>query len=469
MDRIITRFAPSPTGYLHLGSIRTALINYIISKKAKQKFPNSKFLLRIEDTDKLRSNEKYSENIISGLNWLGIQWDEEIIYQSQRFSRHKEIALSLLKFNLAFKCVCTSEELEFKRKLNEKKNISIKRLCDKCENNKNIQLLENNYCIRIKIPNEPRTLIKDLIQGNVEIKNKELDNFILLRQDNTPTYMLSVVVDDHDMNVNTIIRGNDHFNNAFRHIQIYKHLGWKIPQYAHLPLIHGEDGSKLSKRHGAVDINKLKNIGYLPKAIINNLILLGWSPKKDKEIIDIEEIIKKFEIQNLSKSSSIFDYKKLKYFNNYYIQEVNGFDYLEKFINSEGSTKQYLIKDKDKIKIIFETYKDKIKTLNEFIDIINIYLDEEFVVKNNNILDKNFKILVSLFLTNLQKIEVWKNDELDLCLKTFISEKKIKFSSFGKPLRYILTKNVVGPPIISIFLILGKENTLIRMNKYINS
>ena len=191
--------------------------------------------------------------------------------------------------------------------------------------------------------------------------------------------------------------------------------------------------------------------------------------KKNNEIIDIKEIIEIFEIKNLSKSSSIFNYKKLEYFNNYYIQKDCGFKYFEKYISKENLIKKYLIKDKEKIKMIFDTYKEKIKLLNEFIDIIKIYFDEEFIIQNNKILDKSFKNLISTFFNNLQKIDDWKNDKLELCLKNFISEKKIKFSSFGKPFRYILTNNVDGPPISSIFLILGKKNTLIRINKYINS
>ena len=290
----------------------------------------------------------------------------------------------------------------------------------------------------------------------------------MLRQDHTPTYMLSVVVDDHDMNVNTIIRGDDHFNNAFRHIQIYKHLEWKIPKYAHMPLIHGEDGSKLSKRHGTFNINELKQTGYLPKAIINSLILLGWSPKKENEIIDIEEIIQLFQIKDLSKSSSLFDHKKLKYFNSYYIQKEDSFDYFIKFIDKEKSIKKYLIQDKDKIKEIFNSYKEKVKTLNEFNEIIKIYFEENFTIIPNKILNENFKILLGNFFKNLQLINEWKNDELESCLKKFIYEKKIKFSSFGKPLRYILTNKVDGPPINSIIAILGKKNTLIRMKQYIN-
>ena len=323
---IITRFAPSPTGNLHIGSARTALINFIISKQD----PLSRFYIRIEDTDKKRSKSEFTENILNGLKWLRINWDNKIQVQSQRIKRHQEIAYKLLEENFAYKCICSQELLEKQRELIKTNKEISKKICTTCKDNNDIQKLNEGYVIRIKLPDEGSINIQDKIQDSVSVSNKELDDFIILRKDQTPTYMLSVVVDDNDLGVNFVIRGDDHLNNTFRQYYIYKYLNWKIPKYAHMPLIHGEDGTKLSKRHGAVDILDFKNKGYLSEAIINNLILLGWSPNKEKEIIQINEIIKKFEIKKLSKSSSIFSYKKLNFFNNYYLREKNGF---EKFIN----------------------------------------------------------------------------------------------------------------------------------------
>ena len=263
MNAIITRFAPSPTGNLHIGGVRTALLNYVITQKAKKKFPKSKFLLRIEDTDKIRSNNEFKNNIIDELNWMGFHHDDEPYIQSERIKRHQEVALDLLENNKAFKCICKPAELEKKRNENMKKHTNVKRLCAKCENSHDVQKLKNGYVIRIKIPNSENITLTDLVQGGITVENQEIDNFIILRNDGTPTYMLAVVVDDFDMGVNLIIRGDDHLNNSFRQFYIYKNMHWPIPQYAHIPLIHGEDGKKLSKRHGVLNISEFKKKGYL--------------------------------------------------------------------------------------------------------------------------------------------------------------------------------------------------------------
>ena len=293
MTMLKTRFAPSPTGNLHLGGARTALINYIVSKKSA----SSKFYLRIEDTDHERSKQEYTDNITNSLKWLGLNWDEEIQVQSKRLSRHQEIARELLQKKQAFKCVCSEEKIANIRKLiKENKNYS-KKICTECKNDNDIQSKSEGFVVRLDVPDEGNLKIKDTIQGDVTVSNLELDDFILLRKDQSPTYMLSVVVDDHDLGVNYIIRGDDHFINTFRQYYIYKFMNWDIPQYAHIPLIHGEDGTKLSKRHGAVNILDLKKDGYLKEAIINNLILLGWSNNQEKsETIELEEIIENFEI-----------------------------------------------------------------------------------------------------------------------------------------------------------------------------
>ena len=468
MKEIVARFAPSPTGFLHIGGIRTALINYVYIEKAKLSNPNSKLLLRIEDTDKIRSKEFYLESILKGLDWIGIKWHGDTFIQSKNSDRHKEIAFNLLDNNNAFKCICSQEDLQLKRDENLKKNISVKRLCDKCEDDNYIQSLEKNFCIRIKIPKDGKISINDKIQGIINIENKEIDNFILLRNDGSPTYMLSVVVDDHDMGVNSIIRGNDHLNNTFRQLYIYKHLKWDFPEYCHLPLIHGEDGGKLSKRHGAVDINEFKNKGYLPEAIINNLILLGWSPNKKNEIIEIEEIIKIFEIKKLSKSPSIFDYKKLNFFNNYFLQKDKNLEYFKNYIESNKNLDFYFKKDKEKMKKIFEVYKKKIDKYSDLEQIIKIYYDDIFEIKNTKILDKKFNILLKDLLKNLDKIKIWNNLNIEECINNFVKKNNIKFILLGKPLRLILINDQNGPPINEILYILGKENTFIRLNKYIN-
>ena len=330
------------------------------------------------------------------------------------------------------------------------------------------QLLEKDYCIRINIPNFGKLSVLDKIQGEVVVENKEIDNFILLRKDGTPTYMLSVVVDDHDMGVNMIIRGDDHLNNIFRQLHIYKSLQWDFPTYAHQPLIHGDDGLKLSKRHGAVDINEFKKKGYLPQSIINNLILLGWSPKKDDENIEIEEIIKTFELEKMSKSSSIFDYNKLNHFNNFYLQKEENYKYFEKYINENSILKTFFNLDQIKMKKLFSIYKKNINFYSELENIAKIYYDEEFKTILNNELDENFNIILKDFIKHLDFIDVWSKDNLKNCINKFLELKKIKFAIFGKPIRLVLTNLKEGPPINDILFILGKKNSFLRLNNYIN-
>ena len=467
MNAIITRFAPSPTGNLHIGGVRTALLNYVITQKAKKKFPKSKFLLRIEDTDKIRSNNEFKNNIIDELNWMGFHHDDEPYIQSERIKRHQEVALDLLENNKAFKCICKPAELEKKRNENTKNHTNVKRLCTKCENNHDVQKLKNGYVIRIKIPNSENITLTDLVQGGITVENQEIDNFIILRNDGTPTYMLAVVVDDFDMGVNLIIRGDDHLNNSFRQFYIYKNMHWPIPQYAHIPLIHGEDGKKLSKRHGALNICEFKEKGYLQKAIINNLILLGWAPSNDDEIISLEEIINNFEIKNLSKSSSIFNYDKLNYFNSYYLRKDANVKYCHDYYQTNPQLKTFYRKDKEKLKRIFNIYKTKINYYKELENISSIYFEENFVTKKNILLNKEFKELLKKCIILLENLDLWENMKIEDLIKNFINTNKIKFISFGKPLRFTLINLENGPAVSDIFFILGKKNSILRLNNYI--
>ena len=469
MDTIVTRFAPSPTGYLHIGGIRTALINYILVNQSKKTNSDSKFILRIEDTDKKRSKKEYVNSIVEGLKWLGIEWDDQIYYQSKRISRHQEVALKLLETKNAYKCVCTQETINKLRIEKLKKNLNIKHLCENCESNQDIQNLKENYCIRIKIPKNGNIFINDIVQGNISVKNYEIDNYVILRNDNSPTYMLSVVVDDYDMQVNTIVRGDDHLNNSFRQYYLYEYLGWKHPKYAHLPLIHGLDGSKLSKRHGAININEFKKIGYLPKAIINYLILLGWSPKKNNEIIEFNEIIDKFNIKDISKSSSRFDYTKLNFLNNFYLQQEDNFKDFELFIKHNDSIKLYLNTNIEKIKDIYSAHKRKIKVFNELVEIIKIYFDKEFVTQPNVVLDDNFNKILSKFFIQLKTINNWNENNIEICIKNFIKKENLKLSFFGKPLRHLLTNNKDGISLGLVMMILGKDLTILRINNYLNN
>ena len=463
MTPIITRFAPSPTGNLHIGSARTALINFIVN----QQNPLSKFYIRIEDTDKERSRSEFSQNILKGLEWLGLNWENEIQIQSQRIKRHQEIANKLLENKFAYKCICSEEKLKTQRELiKSNKNLS-KKICTECKINSEVQELKEGFVIRIKIPDDGSLKIEDKIQGNVEVLNKELDDFILLRKDHSPTYMLSVVVDDNDLGVNFIIRGDDHLNNTFRQNYIYKFLNWNSPVYAHIPLIHGEDGSKLSKRHGAVDVLDFKEKGYLPEAIINNLILLGWSPGKENELIDINEIIEKFEITKLSKSSSIFSYKKLNFFNNYYLRNQSGLNKFLEYCKNNKKLKDLILKNENKIKTIFEVYKKDLNNFAEILDIVDVYFDKNFKLDQNEVFSDEFKSLYKDFLNSISNIDNWDRENIQNTISDFLNLKNIKFPILGKPIRFLMTNSYNGPSISDIFLILGKKDSIDRLNQYI--
>ena len=463
MTPIITRFAPSPTGNLHIGSARTALINFIVN----QQNPLSKFYIRIEDTDKERSRSEFSQNILKGLEWLGLNWENEIQIQSQRIKRHQEIANKLLENKFAYKCICSEEKLKTQRELiKSNKNLS-KKICTECKINSEVQELKEGFVIRIKIPDDGSLKIEDKIQGSVEVLNKELDDFILLRKDHSPTYMLSVVVDDNDLGVNFIIRGDDHLNNTFRQNYIYKYLNWNSPVYAHIPLIHGEDGSKLSKRHGSVDVLDFKENGYLSEAIINNLILLGWSPGKENELIDINEIIEKFEITKLSKSSSIFSYKKLNFFNNYYLRNQSGLNKFLEYCKNNKKLKDLILKNENKIKTIFEVYKKDLNNFAEILDIVDVYFDKNFTHDPNEVFSDEFKSLYKDFLDSISNIDNWDRENIQNTISDFLNLKNIKFPILGKPIRFLMTNSYNGPSISDIFLILGKKDSIDRLNQYI--
>ena len=463
MTQYITRFAPSPTGNLHIGSARTAILNYIITKQT----PSSKFYLRIEDTDKIRSKNEFKENILNGLSWLGIQWEKDVQIQSKRIRRHQEIVKYLLDQKFAYKCNCSEEKLDEKRLLIKKNKENSKKICKDCKNNDETQNLSEGFVVRLKIPDEGELIIKDKIQGNVVVKNKELDDFILLRKDQTPTYMLSVVVDDNDLGVNFIIRGDDHLNNAFRQFYIYKFLNWKIPDYAHIPLIHGEDGSKLSKRHGAVDVLEFKRKGYLKEAIINNLILLGWSPKNSNEIIEFNEIIDLFDINSISKSSSIFSYKKLNFFNNHYLRKNSNLKEFEKYCLINNKLKILIQMNKNKMDKIFETYKKDLNNFSDLTNIVDVYFDENYKFNSNEILGEEFEKIYSDFMKMISDIEKWTRESIQKNIEDFLKFHNLKFPVLGKPIRFLLINSYSGPSISDIFVILGKKDSIERLNQYI--
>ena len=334
--KTVTRFAPSPTGNLHIGSVRTALFNWLFAKNTK-----GKFLLRIEDTDKERSTKESINKILDGLKWLDLKWDDDVVYQSKNQKRHKELAEELLSKGLAYKCFCSEDDLNKMRE--EAKILKKPYRYNRMWREKNPNEAPKNIepVIRIKAPIKGESVIDDIIQGTITVSNEEMDDFIIMRSDGTPTYMLSVVADDYDMEVTHIVRGHDHLTNTFRQNIIYDALKWGKPKTAHIPLIHGSDGSKMSKRHGAIDVEEYKNKGILPKALINYMLRLGWS-HGDDEIISLEKAIKWFSLEKIGKSPAKFDNDKLISVNSHYIKELDNnkiISFLENYYNKEYKIK----------------------------------------------------------------------------------------------------------------------------------
>ena len=454
---VITRFAPSPTGQLHIGGARTALFNYLYSKNQK-----GKFLLRIEDTDKERSKKIYENQIIDSLSWLGVNFDDNVFYQSQNIKKHIEVANQLLKNNFAYKCYCTQEELDQKREI--AKQNSVNYIYDgKCRDLREEKNLP--YVVRLKIEKNKKIMLYDGVQGDVEIDTSTLEDFILLRSDNTPTYNLSASVDDKLMNITHVIRGDDHKINALKQIMIFQYMGWKLPKYFHIPLIHSEDGKKLSKRDNASTTEDYKKIGILPIALRNYLLRLGWS-YKDKEIFNDEESIKYFSLKNIGKSPSKLDFERIKSLNEFYIKNLNESVLIENLIIY---IKTYKKKLDDKIigniTSNINILKNKAKTLEDIYNNSNFIYD--FQKKLDVINDKN-KTIINEFYSELVKLKSYDEEKISQINQDIIKNNNIKFKDLGQPLRLILTGSNQAPSIKDIIKILGISETINRIKLHIS-
>ena len=454
---VITRFAPSPTGQLHIGGARTALFNYLYSKNQK-----GKFLLRIEDTDKERSKKIYENQIIDSLSWLGVNFDDNVFYQSQNIKKHIEVANQLLKNNFAYKCYCTQEELDQKREI--AKQNSVNYIYDgKCRDLREEKNLP--YVVRLKIEKNKKIMLYDGVQGDVEIDTSTLEDFILLRSDNTPTYNLSASVDDKLMNITHVIRGDDHKINALKQIMIFQYMGWKLPKYFHIPLIHSEDGKKLSKRDNASTTEDYKKIGILPIALRNYLLRLGWS-YKDKEIFNDEESIKYFSLKNIGKSPSKLDFERIKSLNEFYIKNLNENILIENLITYIKTYKKKL-DDKiiDNITSNINILKNKAKTLEDIYNNSNFIYD--FQKKLDVINDKN-KTIINEFYSELVKLKSYDEEKISQINQDIIKNNNIKFKDLGQPLRLILTGSNQAPSIKDIIKILGISETINRIKLHIS-
>ena len=457
---VVTRFAPSPTGFLHIGGARTALFNWLYSKHV-----GGKMLLRIEDTDRERSTEAAVVALIDGLKWLGLQWDGEPISQFSRAARHAEVAHQLLERGHAYRCWLTQEELSEQRERAQKERRPFRidsRWRDCAEEG------EGPSVIRLKAPREGETAIDDKVQGRVTVQNSEIDDFVLLRSDGSPTYMLAVVVDDHDMGVSHVIRGDDHLNNAFRQLAIIRAMGWPEPVYAHVPLIHGPDGAKLSKRHGALGVDSYRDeLGMLPEAVFNYLLRLGWG-HGDDEIISREQAIEWFSLDHVGKSPSRFDFKKLENLNGHYIREADD-DRLAQLVAPRIGT---ALTSEQRALLVraMPELKARAHTLNELADGARFLFDKRPLAIDPSakaLLTPESRALLKAAHDALSLLVEWDHDTLEQAIRDVAEREGVKLGKLAQPLRAALTGRTTSPGIFDVLALLGQGESLLRIEDQI--
>jgi len=464
MSKVATRFAPSPTGPLHIGGVRTALFNWLFSKNNK-----GTFHLRIEDTDKERSKKEYHDQIIKSLNWIGIKHDGDEYIQSKKIDTHVKVAHELLKSGDAYKCYCSNEEIEEQKKRAKQKKLPYV-YNRKCRNLNEKDLPKDiKPVLRFKSKTEGSSILKDLVQGNVELENNTIEDFIILRNDETPTYNLSASVDDHNMNITHVIRGDDHKINTFKQMQIHSAMNWNLPLYAHIPLIHTTDGKKLSKRDKASTLDDYSNIGIMPDALRNYLLRLGWS-YKDKEIFTLDESIKHFNLEGIGKSPSKLDMSRILSMNEHYIKNIDENELFNQLTKYCEIYKQKIANQKvDKIKSSLGFLKNKAKTLED------IYNNSKYIIQDKisfneedvKLLDNKAKKIISEFSNNISKIEKLNKKTLEPIINGLIKSNETDFKGVGQPLRIVLTGSKYGPGIYDIIASLGKDEVQKRLGRKI--
>ncbi len=461
---IVTRFAPSPTGFLHIGGARTALFNWLFARHH-----GGKFLLRIEDTDRARSTQPAIDAILDGMRWLGLDWDGEPVFQFARADRHAEVANQMLAAGHAYRCYATPEELEAMRAEQREKKLPMRYDGRWRDRDPSEAPAGAPFVIRLKAPREGAVTIHDRVQGDVTVQNAELDDMILLRSDGTPTYMLAVVVDDHDMAVTHVIRGDDHLNNAFRQLTIYRAMGWPEPVYAHVPLIHGADGAKLSKRHGALGVEAYRDeMGMLPEAVCNYLLRLGWG-HGDDEFISREDAIRWFDIGQVGKAPSRFDQKKLEHLNGHYIRESENARLATLVRPDVEALLGHELTDSEADVLLrsMEFIKPRAKNLKE------IAASALFLFRNRPIamdesakalLDDPSKTILGLVFAALEPVADWTADTLDGVIRQVAEAQELKLGKVAQPLRAALTGQATSPGIFDVLLLLGRDESLGRIS-----
>ena len=464
MKKVATRFAPSPTGPLHIGGVRTALFNWLFAKHNE-----GSFHLRIEDTDKERSKDEYKDQIIKSLKWIGIDYDGSEYIQSSKKEKHVEIVNELLRNGNAYKCYCSTEEIEEQKKRAKQKKIPYiydRKWRDKTDSEapKNIKPV-----IRFKSKIDGSTVLKDLVQGDVQIENNTIEDFVILRNDGTPTYNLSASVDDHIMNITHIIRGDDHKINTFKQMQIYLAMKWELPSFAHIPLIHTVDGKKLSKRDKASTLDDYSKIGIISDALRNYLLRLGWS-FKDKEIFNLDESIKYFNLEGIGKSPSKLDMSRILSMNEHYIKnidEINLYNLLNEYC---AGYKIEITADKaQKIKNSLSFLKNKAKTLED------IYRNSQYIISDKvnfndddlKLIDETSKKIISEFNRKISELNEFNREALEPIINDLIKSNNTNFKGVGQPLRIVLTGSKFGPGIYDIIVSLGKDEVIKRLGNKI--
>ena len=464
MSKVATRFAPSPTGALHIGGVRTALFSWLYSKHHK-----GTFHLRIEDTDKERSKDEHKDQIIKSLKWIGIEHDGEEYIQSTKIDDHIKIANELLKRGSAYKCYCSSEEIEEQKKRARQKKLPYIynrkwRDVPETEAPKDIKPV-----VRFKSKIKDSSILKDMVQGDVEIENNTIEDFIILRNDGTPTYNLSATVDDHQMGMTHIIRGDDHKINTFKQVQIYIAMNWELPQFAHIPLIHTIEGKKLSKRDNASTLDDYSKIGIMPDALRNYLLRLGWS-FEDKEIFTLEESIKHFNLEGIGKSPSKLDISRILSMNEYYIKNMDENELYKHLVEYCEIYKEKINHEKEvKIKQSLSFLKNKAKTLED------IYNNAKYIILNEvnfkdedlKLIDEKAKKIITEFKNKLTNINTLNKETLEPIVNELIKKNETNFKGVGQPLRVALTGSKFGPGLYDIVISLGKDEVIRRLGKII--
>ncbi len=465
---VVTRFAPSPTGFLHIGSARTALYNWLFAKHHEQYGDGGRFLLRIEDTDRQRSTQAAVDAILDGLKWLGLDWDGEALSQFSRVARHAEVAHKLLADGHAYKCYCSPEELEEMREAARREGRPVRydgrwRDRDPAEAPKGVEPV-----IRLKAPTEGETVVDDLVYGSITVGNDQLDDMVLLRADGTPTYMLAVVVDDHDSEVTHIIRGSDHQRNSFRQLQIYRALGWQAPQFAHLPLIHGADGAKLSKRHGAVGVETYRDQGFLPEALCNYLLRLGWS-HGDDEIIGRRQAIEWFGLEAVGRSSARFDADKLANLNGHYIRQAPDATLVGLILPrlKPALGDRMAAEAATRLEKGMAGLKERARTLVELADNGAFYARRRPLPLDDaaaKLLDAEARNRLKGLRDGLAGVADWTAAGLEAAVRAHAETTKVKLGQLAQPLRAVLTGAAASPGIFDVMEALGREESLGRLD-----